>query len=115
MYPHIFNEDNVALIATHTHSTPGGYNGYTLYNIPNLGFNEIVFAILHKGILQVFVFFTTRNLIINYNIFKIKAIQVAHDRLRKGHLYVNSGKLFNVNINRSPVAYFLNPKNERNL
>lgn len=93
-YKNLYNENNVALIATHTHSTPGGYNGYTLYNIPNFGFNNAVFTILHTGIL--------------------KAIHSAHNNLRKGHLYFNSGVLLNTNINRSPAAYLLNPEYERN-
>lgn len=42
--------DNVALSGTHTHAAPGGFNEYTMYDIPNLGFVKETHRALIDGI-----------------------------------------------------------------
>lgn len=43
----------------------------------------------------------------------VNAIVRAHDHLQKGSVTVTRGELLDTNINRSPAAYLLNPKEER--
>ena len=43
----------------------------------------------------------------------VESIKIAHENLQPGKLYLNSGELFDANINRSPTAYMLNPASER--
>lgn len=45
--------DNVALSGTHTHAAPGGFNEYTMYDIPNLGFVKETHRALISGIFNV--------------------------------------------------------------
>jgi streptomycin 6-kinase len=40
LFGDLYTEHNVILSATHTHSGPGGYSGYALYDFANLGFNQ---------------------------------------------------------------------------
>uniref|UniRef100_A0A1I8JSB0 Neutral ceramidase n=1 Tax=Macrostomum lignano TaxID=282301 RepID=A0A1I8JSB0_9PLAT len=46
----LYTEANVLLSATHTHSGPGGYHGYTLYAISTLGYFADTFNTLANGI-----------------------------------------------------------------
>ena len=43
----------------------------------------------------------------------VSSIQAAHEDMKSGKLYLNSGLLAGANINRSPVAYMRNPREER--
>lgn len=43
----------------------------------------------------------------------VGSIQAAHDNMQPGKLFLNSGLLAGANINRSPVGYMRNPKEER--
>ena len=43
----------------------------------------------------------------------VASIQAAHENMRPGKLFLNSGLLADANINRSPTAYMRNPKEER--
>lgn len=45
-----FDENNVMLSATHTHSAPGGYSHYMMYNLNSYGFVEDVFEYYVKNI-----------------------------------------------------------------
>lgn len=86
--------DNIVLTATHTHATPGGMSWYTMYDITTFGFENKNFQLVVNGI--------------------ICAIQKAHDNLSQGgRILLNQDLLFNSNINRSPLAYLMNPESER--
>nr|XP_043619098.1 neutral ceramidase 2-like [Erigeron canadensis] len=89
----LYNEDNVAISGTHTHAGPGGYMQYVLYSVTSLGFipqsfDAIVTAI-EMSILQ------------------------AHQNLKSGSVFINTGDLVNAGVNRSPSAYLFNPPTER--
>lgn len=43
----------------------------------------------------------------------LQSIINAHDNLEDGSLALSQGELLNTNINRSPQAYMMNPKEER--
>ncbi|CAM1345149.1 neutral/alkaline non-lysosomal ceramidase N-terminal domain-containing protein [Tenacibaculum amylolyticum] len=88
IYGNLYNDTNVVISATHTHSSPGGYSHYDLYNVSTGGFFKTNFDILVNGI--------------------INAIKQAHNNLSPGRIYINKGHLTNASINRSLVAYNLN-------
>lgn len=56
-YGNTYQMDNVALSGTHTHAAPGGFNEYTMYDIPNLGFVKETHRALISGICDVSVLF----------------------------------------------------------
>lgn len=92
-YGNLYTERNVCISGTHTHSGPGGFHQYLLYDITSLGFVKETFEALVEGI--------------------VISIGRAHDSMRPGNIYVNSGELLDSNINRSPTAYLQNPPEER--
>lgn len=49
----IFDHQNTMISATHTHSGPGGYFQYFLYDITTFGFSNDTFATITSGILEV--------------------------------------------------------------
>ena len=58
LYGGLYNEQNVAISGIHTHSGPGGYLQFVLYDITSLGFvresyDALVFGILEVGYLCV--------------------------------------------------------------
>lgn len=89
----LYTEDNVILSATHTHSGPGGYSHYALYNISSYGYIKENYDVIVDGI---------------YN-----SIVKAHDNLEPGYLEMNTGKLDGTSINRSLEAYNNNGQEER--
>ena len=50
-----YTEHNLMLTATHTHSAPGGYSEYGLYNIQIAGFNQAVAETYVNGIVDALV------------------------------------------------------------
>lgn len=52
-YPGVYDENNVMLAATHTHSGPGGFSHYAMYNLSVLGFQEKTFNAIVDGIVQI--------------------------------------------------------------
>jgi neutral ceramidase len=92
-YGDLYSDDNVLLASTHTHSGPGGYSHYALYNFSALGFSQQNFDIIVSGITQ--------------------SIVAAHESMRPGTISASVGRLENANINRSLAAYMNNPKHER--
>lgn len=88
-----WREENLLLTATHTHSAPGGYSHYLLYNLTILGFDPKNFEAVVAGI--------------------VESIVQADAALRPGKLRVAKGELIGASINRSPKAYALNPAEER--
>lgn len=91
-FGNLYTEENVLLSATHTHSGPGGYSHYTLYNISVLGFIKQNYDNIVDGIYE--------------------SIVDAHTNMEPGHIQVNSGKLDGVSVNRSLDAYHNNPDSE---
>ncbi len=92
-YGTLYTDANVMLSATHTHSGPGGFSHYALYNLTILGFDKQNFNAVVDGIFQ--------------------SIVRAHDNLALGSIRMASGDLLNTSINRSPEAYLRNPTTER--
>ena len=45
----------------------------------------------------------------------VESVKIAHENMRPGHLYINTGMLLDASINRSPSAYLNNPEEERSL
>ncbi|MCP4137606.1 MAG: neutral/alkaline ceramidase [bacterium] len=90
----VFNEDNVVLSATHTHSGPGGYfKTYALNIFVGMTFHEDNFNTIVDGIYD--------------------AICQAYKNMDKGSIYLNSGEFSaeeheRVSRNRSPEGYYLN-------
>jgi neutral ceramidase len=92
-YGSLYSDENVVLSATHTHSGPGGFSHYALYNLTTLGYDRQNFEAIVDGIVQ--------------------AIVRAHANLAPGSLRIASGDLLGASINRSPEAYLRNPAAER--
>ena len=93
LYGNLYTNENVLISSQHTHSGPGGYFQYYLFDFTSLGFVEASLVALVNGI--------------------VKSIRMAHENLKEGRLFVNSGELLDASINRSPTAYMLNPESER--
>lgn len=97
--PDLYQLDNLLMSGTHTHSGPGGYSHYYLYNHslggPNKtgGFDRHNFECIVSGI--------------------VSAIQQAHHQLAPGKIYVNYGHLEDCGRQRSRAAYRQNPEVER--
>jgi neutral ceramidase len=89
----LYTIDNVLLSGTHTHSGPGGYSHYALFNLSILGFDKQNFECIVNGMVQ--------------------AIKKAHENLSPGKIYIKSGKVEDCGNNRSPIAYEQNPTNEK--
>ncbi|NIR50256.1 neutral/alkaline ceramidase [candidate division KSB1 bacterium] len=92
-YGDLYSDANVLLSATHTHSGPGGYSHYTLYNLTTFGFDPQNFEAIVEGIYQ--------------------SIVRAHENLAPGTIAIATGELLNAGINRSSEAYNRNPESER--
>jgi neutral ceramidase len=92
-YGGVYSDENVVLSATHTHSGPGGFSHYALYNLTVLGYDKQNFEAIVDGIVQ--------------------SIVRAHTNLAAGTIRTNSGDLLNASINRSVDAYLRNPSTER--
>jgi neutral ceramidase len=97
-FGHLYNERNVVLSATHTHSGPGGYfTCWALNAVTGMGFCEENFHTIVDGI--------------------VASIRRAHKNLAKGKIYINSGFSSEnpgerYGWNRSLQAYFVNPQDE---
>jgi neutral ceramidase len=92
-YGNIYNDQNVLLTAIHTHSGPGGYSTYNLYNLTVFGFDRNHFNAMVNGI--------------------VAAIERAQMNMQPANIFFASGDLPGINFNRSPQAYLLNPAEER--
>jgi neutral ceramidase len=93
LYPGVYNERNVVLSTTHTHSGPAGFMQYVLFNVPNLGFVEQTMQAMVDGIAE--------------------SIRRAHEAVQPGAIFISSGKVEEGNINRSPTSYEANPEEEK--
>jgi len=88
----LYTKDNVMLTATHTHSGPGGYCGYALYDSSIGGFDEQNYNAIVNGIYH--------------------SIVRAHNTLAPGRILTNQGELDGVSKNRSGDAYDRNKDRE---
>ncbi len=93
IYKNLYSTNNVLLGGTHTHSGPGGYSHYALFNLSILGFDKQNFECIVNGM--------------------IESIKRAHDNLEPGKIFINQGEVEDCGNNRSPVAYENNPKDEK--
>lgn len=84
---------NTLLCATHTHSGPGGFSHYTLYNLTTGGFRPRTFEAIVSGI--------------------VAAIERADADLAPGTLAINSGELHGASVNRALPAFERNPAEDR--
>ncbi|XP_064213868.1 neutral ceramidase isoform X2 [Tribolium castaneum] len=92
-YKDVYTESNLILSGTHTHSAPGGFLMDFMYDIPSLGFVKETFDALVDGI--------------------TRSVVRAHENMVDGKIFITTGELIGANINRSPMSYLLNPKEER--
>jgi neutral ceramidase len=92
-YGGLYSDENVILSATHTHSGPGGFSHYALYNLTILGFDKQNFDAIVNGIYQ--------------------SVVRAHTNLAEGTIRIAEGEILDASINRSPEAYLANPATER--
>ncbi|MEV6495236.1 neutral/alkaline non-lysosomal ceramidase N-terminal domain-containing protein, partial [Actinoplanes sp. NPDC051633] len=91
--PGAYTNQNLVLTATHTHSGPGGFSEYTLWNLTTLGFEAPVFEALVSGI--------------------VRAVAAAEASAKPGKVKFAEGTLTGANVNRSLEAYNLNPAADR--
>jgi neutral ceramidase len=90
----LYTEKNVMITGTHTHSGPGGYSHYHVYNASIGGFNEQNFDCIVEGI--------------------FKSIVEAHNSKSPGKILIASGDLHNCGKIRSVKAYVKNPEIKEN-
>jgi neutral ceramidase len=88
----LYTDKNVLLSANHTHSGPGAYSHYAMYNLSMFGYDETNFNCVANGIFQ--------------------SIVRAHNNLKPGSILINTGNLDGCGWNRSPDAYENNPADE---
>ena len=88
-YGDTYTDQNVVLTATHTHSGPGGFSEYTLWNLTTLGFEQKTFDALVDGI--------------------VRAIDAADADLAPGTVKYAEGTLAGANVNRSLPAFDKDP------
>lgn len=87
-YGDLYNERNLVISATHTHSAAGGHSHYALYNITTKGYIKQTYDAQVNGI--------------------VAAIERAHGDLAPGYILYNRGELWGANANRSQEAYWQN-------
>ncbi len=87
-----YDESNVLLSATHTHSGPGGYSHYLAYDAMVMGFIEDNLNVIVDGIYQ--------------------SIVIAHNNLTPGRIQIAEDDLDNCGWQRSYNAYMNNPVDE---
>lgn len=92
-YGALYTHENVVISGTHTHSTPGGFLMYLLYDLTSLGFVSETFNALVHGIAQ--------------------SVIRAHNNMVEARLYVAETEVMDASVNRSPSAYENNPAEER--
>ncbi|GMN34836.1 hypothetical protein TIFTF001_004925 [Ficus carica] len=89
----LYTEENVAISGIHTHAGPGGYLQYMVYTVTSFGFVQQSFDAIVDAIEQ--------------------GVIQAHESLKPGSVFINTGDVANAGINRSPSAYEMNPEEER--
>ncbi|KAE8715582.1 Neutral ceramidase [Hibiscus syriacus] len=89
----LYTQENLAISGTHTHAGPAGYLQYVVYSVTSLGFINQTFGAIVTAIEQ--------------------SIVQAHNNLKPGSIFLNTGDVVNAGINRSPSAYLFNTPEER--
>ncbi|KAI3395488.1 hypothetical protein diail_1274 [Diaporthe ilicicola] len=89
----VYQNHNVAVTGTHSHSGPAGWLNYLLPQITSKGFDHQGYRAIVDG--------------------AILSIVRAHEALQPGYLSLGSTKVDGANINRSLFAYLANPEEER--
>ncbi|XP_049868295.1 neutral ceramidase isoform X1 [Pectinophora gossypiella] len=92
-FGNIYNETNVILSGTHTHSTPGGFLMDFLFDLPILGFSRETYNAYISGI--------------------YRSIVLAHNNMAPAKMMYGETEILDANINRSPTSYLRNPPEER--
>ncbi|MFI8200352.1 neutral/alkaline ceramidase [Streptomyces sp. NPDC085942] len=92
-YGSLYDEANVLLSATHTHSGPGGYSHDVAYNLSVLGFQKETYRAIVDGITD--------------------SVARAHQDLKPGTMSLGAGTLTNASVNRSREAFDRNPAADR--
>ena len=77
-----------------THSGPGGYHQFVLYDFTCLGFIAETYNAIVNGITQ--------------------SIVDAHNSMFTGRIFISETEVSSAGVNRSPKAYLNNPQAERN-
>jgi neutral ceramidase len=88
-----YNDKNILISATHTHSGPGGYSHHFLYNLTTKGFIPQNFDAIVDGIFQ--------------------SIKRAHANIEPARIYMARGELDGYGFNRATRPYAMNPATER--
>jgi neutral ceramidase len=88
-----YKDANIAVVGTHSHSGPGGWNNYVLPLVPALGWNQQNYETVVKG--------------------SVLALKRAHDSLTLGTIDVGTADVQDGNINRSLWSYMNNPQSEQ--
>jgi len=88
-----YDDKNILISATHTHSGPGGYSHHFLYNLTTKGFIPQNFDAIVEGIYQ--------------------SIRRAHANLEPAKIFMARGKLDGYGFNRATRPYAMNPAEER--
>jgi neutral ceramidase len=88
-----YNDKNILISATHTHSGPGGYSHHFLYNLTTKGFIPQNFDAIVEGIFQ--------------------SIKRAHANIEPARIYMARGELDGYGFNRATRPYAMNPATER--
>ncbi|KAH8785105.1 Neutral/alkaline nonlysosomal ceramidase [Diaporthe sp. PMI_573] len=89
----VYQNHNVAVTGTHSHSGPAGWLNYLLPQITSKGFDHQGYRAIVEG--------------------AILSIVRAHETLQPGHMSIGSTRVEGANINRSLFAYLANPEEER--
>lgn len=89
----VFTNENLLIAGTHTHSAPGGYAGYVLFDQPSGKVDPVTLKTMVDGI--------------------AKAIKIAIKSQGPGKIYFHQGILENCGGQRSLPAYENNPRTER--
>ncbi|MBW0432510.1 neutral/alkaline non-lysosomal ceramidase N-terminal domain-containing protein [Leptospira yasudae] len=86
-YGSVFNQENVVLFATHTHSAPSNVSWYTLFNLFNgvVGFDKVHYNIIVNGTAE--------------------AIKAAYNQRKQARIRIASGTISGAAHNRSSAAY----------
>jgi neutral ceramidase len=99
-YGNLYTEENVVLTGTHTHSAPGGFSHYALYNLSNLAYDEQNFNTICSGIYW--------SIVKAHNNMKPGRIKIASTRIDKP-----ANQQDDYCFNRSIQGYHQNPEDER--
>jgi neutral ceramidase len=91
-FGNLYTGKNVLISGTHTHSGPGGYSHYLIYNLSTYGFHKQNFNCIVEGIFQ--------------------SIVRAHYSKVKGKILIKTADVQDCGNNRSENAYSNNPAEE---